>query len=137
MFKKILVAVSMCTALLAAGCGSSTSAPDCPPIASGVDVCVGGKALSSSGPLPFHMHEAGGYYAPVNDLAAALNVKPEVAADKKSVTVNSKTVQSSAQGAKNVHDHTGTLYAPVKEFAEAAGYKVVVNTEKNTVSIYK
>ncbi|HYG59250.1 MAG TPA: hypothetical protein VD902_14405 [Symbiobacteriaceae bacterium] len=124
-------------ALSLVGCSGQASAA-CPPVIDGVGVCIDAKPIAwSAGVKPPHMHENGGYYGAVNELATALGAKAEVAGDGKSVKVGGKVVAATAADAKGIHLHEEFVYVPIKEFAEAAGYKVYVDTGKHTVNIWK
>jgi hypothetical protein len=103
-----------------------------------VGVCVNGKAVAWSAAVkPPHMHESGGYYGAVEDLARALGVHAEVAADQQSVKVGGKSVVAVSKEAKGVHTHDSAVFVPIKEFAEAAGYHVVVDAAQHTISMSK
>lgn len=134
--KKAFAGLVLLAGLGLAGCGSGAASSACAPVENGVGVCLDGKAISWTEKVrPPHMHEAGGYYAPVVDLEKALGVKAEVAADKKSVSVKGTIVVANASKAWGVHEHDALVYAPVKEFAEAAGFKVEVDTTRHVISI--
>lgn len=130
--------------LLVAGCAEVGHGPNfldnphaCAPVPDGVAVCVNDKPVEWKAKTKPHMHEAGGFYAPLEELAAALGAKAELSADKQSVSVGGKAVVATAKDARGVHQHDGLVFAPIKEFAEAAGYKVQVDAEKKVVTISK
>jgi hypothetical protein len=129
-------AASMALALGLAGCTGESSV-SCAPVANGVGVCLDGKPFTWTATKPPHMHEQGGYYAPVEELAARLGVQAEIASDRKSVMVGSTQVIAKGEKPQGIHDHDGLVYAPIREFAEAAGFKVMIDTAANTVSITK
>jgi hypothetical protein len=135
--QRLLAASVLVVGLAAAGCsGSSSSA--CAPVENGVGVCFDGTPVTwSPNVMKPHMHETGGYYGPALDLAGALGVASEIAADKKSVTVGGESVVAKTQNAKGIHQHDAAVYVPIKEFAEAAGFHVMVDGEKHTVDIRK
>ncbi|HLN62691.1 MAG TPA: hypothetical protein VK464_14185 [Symbiobacteriaceae bacterium] len=131
-----IAALILAVSLAAAGCSSASSA--CAPVKDGVGVCLQGKAVAWSPKLkPPHMHESGGYYGPAEDLAKALGVTAQIAADKKSVRVGGKNVAALTPKAMGIHQHDAAVYVPIKEFAEAAGYLVQVDTGKHTLAISK
>lgn len=134
--KKGIAGLVLVAAMGLAGCSSGAASSACAAVENGVGVCLDGKALTWTETVrPPHMHEAGGYYGPVADLEKALGVKAEIAADKKSVTVNGTRVVATASKAMGIHEHDALLYAPIKEFAEAAGFTVEVDATKHVVSI--
>lgn len=135
MAKRLLLVAAAFGAMVLAGCGSQ--AAQCQPVPDGVAVCVGGKAVAFQAKTKPHMHEAGGFYAPAEELARALGVQVEIAPDKKSVKVAGKEVKAAAPDAKGIHEHDGLVYVPIKEFAEAAGYKYSANVEQKTVNLTK
>lgn len=101
-------------------------------------MCVNGKAVAWSAAVkPPHMHETGGYYGAAEDLARALGVNAQIAADKKSVRVGGKAVVAVSKEARGVHTHDTAVFVPIKEFAEAAGFRVTVDAKQHTVSIRK
>lgn len=133
---RTLVALFLTLAALT-GCSAAQSTA-CPPVESGVGVCVNGKAIDwSAVVMKPHMHENGGYYAHVEQLAEALHVNPVVASNKKSVLVGDKQVTALAPEAKGVHVHEDFVFVPIKEFAEAAGFKAIVDTTHHTVNMIR
>ncbi len=131
----LLGLIGLIAVLVLSGCGGKQTA-GCAPIENGVGVCLEGTAVSwTANVRPPHMHEPGGYYAPVQDLAKTLGVMAEVSSDQKSVSVNGKQVLAIGPEAQGIHLHDDLVYAPIKEFAEAAGYKVSVDPSHHTVSI--
>lgn len=135
--KRFLICTAA-AALLAAGCTARASAPVCPPVENGVGVCLNGQAVTWHAKYKApHMHESGGYYAPVEQLQQLLGVKADIAPDRKNVRVNGTAVIAGGQQPKGIHDHETHLFAPIREFAEAAGYQVMVDTERHTVSIIR
>lgn len=131
-----LAAVMLAAGLTAVAAGCSSESIACAPVKDGVGVCLQGKAIPWSPQLkPPHMHETGGYYAAAEDLAKALGVRAQIAADKKSVTVAGKQVVAMTPKATGIHQHDAAVYVPIKEFAEAAGFQVQVDPAKHTVAI--
>lgn len=135
--KRWMILLGLLAAVASVGC-TSTSSMACTPVEGGVGVCVDGKPVTwSEGVLKPHMHETGGYYGGVEDLAKALGVDVQIAADKSSVTVGGKQVKAMADQAKGIHQHEMKVFAPIREFAEAAGFRAQVDGEKHTVNIHK
>ena len=138
--KQVLIVVAVGSTLLVHACSRQAQPPlastECPPLQDVVDVCVSGKPIPfSTSSRPPHMHEADGYYAPVDDLAPALGVQAEVSAEEKLVKVHGTEVRATAAGAVGVHVHEDRVYVPIREFAQAAGYKYSASAEKKTVSL--
>lgn len=135
--KRVLVSLSLMMAVALTGCGGSKATSlSCAPVENAVNVCLNGQALTwTAKARPPHVHETGGYYAPVQDLEKALGVKAVVAANKKSLSVGGRSVVATVQGAMGIHQHETLVYAPIKEFAEAAGYTVEVDAKKHVVAI--
>lgn len=133
--RRWLAGILVIMAAAAVGCSESKA---CAPVKDGVGVCVDGQpiAWAAGGPTP-HMHEPAGYYAPVAELARALGVQPEIAADRRSVRVGGKAVVVRSDGAKGIHQHEDRVFAPIREFAEAAGFRADVDTAKHTINIHK
>lgn len=133
--RRWLIGALIITTVAGAGCSRSVA---CAPVENGVGVCLEGAPIGwSAGVMKPHMHEEGGYYAPVADLAKALGVDAQVAADRKSVTVGRTMVTAKAMEARGIHLHDERVYAPIREFAEAAGYRATVDGKRHTVNIVK
>lgn len=136
---KLSVAIMALIALfgVVVGCAKSTQ-QSCAPVENGVGVCIDGKPITWSAAVkPPHMHEQGGYYAPVEDLATHLKVNPVVGSNRKSVLIAGKVVMARSEEAVGVHMHEDFVYVPIREFAEAAGFKVMVDTKAHTVNIQR
>lgn len=134
---KLSIAIMALVALLGivAGCAAGTS-QGCPPVENGVGVCFDGRPITWSAAVkPPHMHEQGGYYAPVDELATYLKVNPVVASNKKSVLIGGKIIAAKSDEAVGVHLHEDFVYVPIREFAEAAGFRVVVDAKLHTINI--
>lgn len=135
--KKVLAGTVLIASLVLTACtGGTGGTVACKPVENGVAVCLDGKPLEVSTKTKFHAHE-GFYYGPAEETAKLLGTKAEVAADKKSVTVNGKVITIETNDKKGVHQHEDIVYVPVKQIAEAAGLKVSVDTTKHVVSINK
>lgn len=137
MIKRLLIIGAAAILLTTAANGRASAVGECPPVKNGVAVCLGGRPVTWSARfVPPHMHEQGGYYAPVEQLERLLLVKADIAADRKSLKVNGRTVTVVGHKPKGIHEHQGHLYAPIKEFAEAAGHEVSVDTTRHIINIW-
>jgi hypothetical protein len=120
-------------AVAVAGCGSTGKSHPCNPVPDGIAVCLNGALLPLTANVVEHHGE---YYAPADDLGAALGAKVVTSPDRKQVTVNGKNL-STTNGATNTLERDGRLYILILDGANAAGHGVAIDWVRHTVNIDK